>query len=180
MIADAVVDSPFGALFLSASPRGLTRIDFAEGARALGPRVELAEPTPSSGGGELLAAACSQIEEYLAGRRRAFDLPLDVTGTPFQRRVWQAIAAVPFGTTVTYAAIAETIGAPNAYRAVGTACGANPISIVVPCHRIVGSDRGLHGFGGGLSAKAWLLAHEGALDDGMRPGPASSTAAARV
>jgi methylated-DNA-[protein]-cysteine S-methyltransferase len=104
-----------------------------------------------------------QVAAYFEGELREFDLPLDLAGSEFQRSVWQAIAAVPYGQTLTYGQIAAAVGRPSAYRAVGNACGANPVVIVVPCHRIVGTDRGLHGFGGGLDVKTWLLRHEGSL-----------------
>jgi O-6-methylguanine DNA methyltransferase len=104
-----------------------------------------------------------QVSEYFAGTRRIFDLPLDLQGSDFQLDVWREIGRVPFGETLTYSQIAAAIGRPTSYRAVGNACGANPVVIVLPCHRIVGSDRGLHGFGGGLDVKTWLLRHEGAL-----------------
>jgi methylated-DNA-[protein]-cysteine S-methyltransferase len=105
-----------------------------------------------------------QIARYFAGALRRFDLPLDLAGTGFQLSVWQVIAGVPFGETRTYSGVAAAIGRPTAYRAVGNACASNPIVIIVPCHRIVGADRGLHGFGGGLDTKSWLLRHEGSLD----------------
>ena len=100
------------------------------------------------------------MRDYFDGKRTGFDLPLDLEGTPFRRRVWQAIAAIPYSETISYAQLAAAAGSPAAYRAAGAACGANPVAIVVPCHRVVGSDRGLHGFGGGLPTKRWLLDHE--------------------
>jgi methylated-DNA-[protein]-cysteine S-methyltransferase len=110
---------------------------------------------------DLAAAVEQQVREYCTGQRRAFDLPLDLSsGSQFRRRVWQVIAGIPFGETLSYAQVAAAAGNPNAYRAAGSACGANPIAIVLPCHRVVGSDARLHGFGGGLDIKAWLLAHE--------------------
>ena len=171
MAAEAIFDTPFGPVLLSASAVGLTRIDFPGEGRFAGRGPDAAAPPGTSDGGAigLLEEADRQLDEYFAGSRRVFDLPLDLAGTPFQRSVWRAIAAVPWGETASYGAIAASIGAPNAYRAVGTACGANPVALVVPCHRIVGSDRGLHGFGGGLPTKDWLLDHEGALDASRRP-----------
>jgi O-6-methylguanine DNA methyltransferase len=104
----------------------------------------------------------AQLREYLEGERRAFDIPLDIAGgSEFRRRVWQVVAAIPYGETLSYAEVAAEAGNPSAYRAAGSACGANPIVIVIPCHRVVGSDKRLHGFGGGLDTKAWLLQHEG-------------------
>jgi methylated-DNA-[protein]-cysteine S-methyltransferase len=108
-----------------------------------------------------------QLEEYFAGRRKQFALTLDLSGTAFQRRVWSALQTIPFGETRSYGQIAKQIGNPNAVRAVGAANGRNPVSIVAPCHRVVGSTGALAGFAGGLEVKAHLLAFEGAL---VRPG----------
>lgn len=109
----------------------------------------------------LLRRALEQLREYFAGARLSFDLPLDpVGGTPFQRRAWQALRAIPFGQTRSYGDQARAIGTPAAVRAVGAANGRNPLGIVVPCHRVIGSDGKLTGYGGGLPAKQWLLAHE--------------------
>lgn len=110
----------------------------------------------------VLDAASMQLAEYFAGSRRRFDLPLAPAGTPFQRDVWQALALIPFGEARSYGALADAIGRPRAVRAVGAANGRNPISIIVPCHRLVGASGALHGFAGGLATKAWLLRHEGA------------------
>ena len=104
-----------------------------------------------------------QIDEYMGGQRREFDLPLGLYGTEFQRRVWRQLLSVPYGQTATYQEIADAIGNPKAVRAVGAANGRNPISLVVPCHRIIGSGGRLVGYGGGLWRKEWLLRHEGAL-----------------
>jgi methylated-DNA-[protein]-cysteine S-methyltransferase len=107
-----------------------------------------------------LDEARKQLAEYFAGERDDFDLPLEMNGTDFQRAVWKALTKIPFGETRTYAQIAKAIGRPNAVRAVGAANGANPICVIVPCHRVIGSDGSLTGFGGGLPRKKWLLAHE--------------------
>jgi methylated-DNA-[protein]-cysteine S-methyltransferase len=104
-----------------------------------------------------------QLEAYFAGTRRAFDLPLALHGTDFQKRVWQALLHVPYGRTTTYAALAQVIGRAGAYHAVGAAVGMNPISIIVPCHRVLGSNGSLTGYAGGLERKARLLALEGLL-----------------
>ena len=108
----------------------------------------------------LLARAVGQVREYFAGERDRFDLPLAPAGTPFQQRVWRELLRIPHGTTVTYSDIARRIGAPKSVRAVGAAIGRNPISIIVPCHRVVGSDGTLTGYAGGLDRKRALLAHE--------------------
>jgi len=105
-------------------------------------------------------AVLGQLHEYLRGKRRAFDLPLDLRGTPFQLAVWKAIADLPYGSTKTYGEVASHIGRPRASRAVGQAVGANPIPIIIPCHRIIGASGGLTGFGGGLPLKERLLALE--------------------
>jgi len=101
-----------------------------------------------------------QLEEYFAGRRRTFDLPLHPAGTAFQQRVWAALLDIPYGETTSYGKTAAAIGSPTASRAVGLANGQNPIPIIVPCHRVIGANGSLTGYGGGLDAKRWLLAHE--------------------
>lgn len=98
-----------------------------------------------------------QLDEYFRGRRREFDIPLLTVGTGFQKRVWKALMSIPCGATSTYGQIAESIGNLGAARAVGSACGVNPISIIVPCHRVIGSNGELAGYGGGLALKKWLL-----------------------
>ncbi|HTR89214.1 MAG TPA: methylated-DNA--[protein]-cysteine S-methyltransferase [Solirubrobacteraceae bacterium] len=103
---------------------------------------------------------CRQLEEYFEGTRRDFDLPLRMVGTPFQVRVWEALAEIPFGQTRSYGELARAVGSPGASRAVGLANGRNPFAIVLPCHRVIGADGRLVGYGGGLQRKAWLLEHE--------------------
>ena len=117
----------------------------------------------SEGSDPVLEAAASQLAEYFAGDRRDFDLPLAPAGTPFQQSVWRALEAIPFGELRSYRDIAEHIGKPSAVRAVGAANGRNPLPIVVPCHRVIGSDGSLTGFAGGLDTKRALLALEGSL-----------------
>lgn len=104
-----------------------------------------------------------QLDAYFAGELRSFDLPLALRGTPWQRTVWDALVAIPFGTTVSYGALAAQLGRPAAARAVGAANGRNPLSVVVPCHRLVGASGALTGYLGGLSRKEWLLRHERAI-----------------
>lgn len=108
------------------------------------------------------AAVVTQLEEYFAGKRQTFDLPLRPEGTAFQRSVWDALRNIPFGTTISYKQLAERIGNPAAVRAVGRANGSNPIPIIIPCHRVIGADGSLTGFGGGLPLKQYLLHLEGA------------------
>lgn len=103
-----------------------------------------------------------QLDEYFKGQRETFDLPLRLTGSEFQRQVWQALTSIPFGDSISYGQLAQAVGRAGAARAVGQANGANPIPIVVPCHRVVASDGGMGGFSGGIELKRWLLAHEGA------------------
>jgi methylated-DNA-[protein]-cysteine S-methyltransferase len=109
-----------------------------------------------------LTRAQKQLAEYFAGKRENFDLPLKLRGTAFQQKVWKALERIPFGQTRSYGQIAKAVKSPAASRAVGAACGKNPLPIVVPCHRVVGSSGSLTGFGGGLAMKEWLLKHEGA------------------
>lgn len=116
----------------------------------------------SSTVGMILQTAMTEIDQYIAGCLKAFTVPLDLRGTPFQVSVWQAVLAIPYGETRTYRDIAAAIGRPAAIRAVGAANGANPLSIIVPCHRLVGADGTLRGYGGGLPVKAHLLELEGA------------------
>jgi methylated-DNA-[protein]-cysteine S-methyltransferase len=156
-----IVDSPIGRLQIVATERGVRRIDFLN-SRASLDETSIRGDCEYSVAAELEVEAAGQIGEYFAGARRDFDLPLDLRGSEFQRSCWTAIASIPFGETLTYADVASAVGAPGAYRAAGSACAHNPIVIVVPCHRVVGSDGKLHGFGGGLDTKAWLLKFEGA------------------
>ena len=150
------IDSPVGRLKLVAHDTGLAAILWKnENPR----RVPLGEALPDDRHPVLLKTE-RQLREYFAGRRKRFDLELDLAGTPFQRRVWQALLTIPYGETRTYTQIARQIGDPTAIRAVGAANGRNPISIVVPCHRVLGSTGKLTGFAGGLDAKAYLLALE--------------------
>jgi methylated-DNA-[protein]-cysteine S-methyltransferase len=111
----------------------------------------------------IVSEGVRQIEEYLRGQRRAFDLPLGLYGTDFQRLVWRQVLTVPYGEAATYQDVADAIGKPRAVRAVGAANGRNPLPLIVPCHRIIGRDGRLVGYGGGLWRKEWLLRHEGYL-----------------
>lgn len=150
------MDSPVGELKLVASDKGLAAILWENDDPD---RVRLGTPveTPDH---PVLVAGATQLAEYFAGKRTSFDLPLDFQGTDFQKRVWQELLAIPFGETRSYADVARAIGRPRAYRAVGAANGRNPISIVAPCHRVVGTDGALTGFAGGLKAKELLLGLE--------------------
>jgi len=147
-------DSPVGALLLAGDGEVLHLIGFPRGSRAKRPRPEWRRDQ------FLFAETCEQLAAYFAGELTGFRLPLHFGGTAFQNRVWKALCAIPFGATTTYGTLAASLGKPTASRAVGAANGANPLPIVVPCHRVVGSDRSLTGFGGGLKTKRFLLAHE--------------------
>jgi methylated-DNA-[protein]-cysteine S-methyltransferase len=154
-----IVDSPVGRLTLVATDEGIAAILW-ENDRPNRVRLNIEAEDDRH---PLLVEAGRQLEEYFAGRRKAFTLTLDVAGTPFQRQVWRALLAIPFGETRSYGQIAAQIGRPRAVRAVGAASGRNPVSIVAPCHRVVGATGKLTGFAGGLDVKARLLALEGAV-----------------
>ncbi len=158
-MTQALLESPIGSLRVETTSRGLHRLSFA----STGPTVSMTEAATSDD--PILAETARQLQQYFEGQRQTFDLPLDIEGTPFRQRVWQAISAIPYGATASYAEVAAMAGAPGAYRAAGSACGANHVAIVIPCHRVVGSDRSLHGFGAGLDTKAALLRLEGSLDE---------------
>jgi methylated-DNA-[protein]-cysteine S-methyltransferase len=146
--------SPIGTLLIVADTLGLREVLFASGKNH-----RMAEPHWLRDSAKL-AFARVQLQEYFDGTRTTFDLPLHPIGTTFQLDVWQALASIPYGVTVSYAAIAQQIQRPKAVRAVGAANGRNPIPIVVPCHRVIGSNGSLTGFGGGLPTKQFLLALE--------------------
>lgn len=156
----ATHDSPLGPLLLAASAQGLAGLWF-QGQRHWPPGADAWTAEPAH---PVLAQARRQLDDYFAGRRASFDLPLDLDGgTDFQGRVWRALRAIPAGLTESYGALAARIGAPRAVRAVGAAVGRNPLSIVVPCHRVVGAAGDLTGYAGGLARKTSLLRLEGAL-----------------
>lgn len=149
-----VVASPLGALFVSRDEVGLTGLYLPTGKNAITARPGWERDDRA------FDDVRAQLEDYFAGDRQEFTLPLHAHGTAFQQRVWAALLEIPYGETASYGATAAAIGAPTASRAVGLANGQNPISIVVPCHRVVGADGSLTGYGGGLDAKRWLLWHE--------------------
>ena len=146
--------TPIGRLRLVADTQGLREVWFDGGRHQKAP-----DPHWTRDVGRL-AFARVQLEEYFAGTRQAFALPLHPIGTPFQLAVWQELARIPYGTTTSYGAVAQRIGQPQAVRAVGAANGRNPLPIVLPCHRVIGADGSLTGFGGGLPTKRFLLAME--------------------
>lgn len=150
------IPSPVGELTLVANAEGLTAVLWENDNPNRVPlgRLEVDDNHP------VLCEAERQLAEYFAGKRTAFSLKLDFAGTAFQQKVWQALITIPFGETRSYAQIAQQIGHPKAVRAVGAANGKNPLSIIAPCHRVIGSNGTLTGFAGGLEAKACLLALE--------------------
>jgi methylated-DNA-[protein]-cysteine S-methyltransferase len=148
--------SPVGKLTLVASETGLVAVLWENDNPRRVPLTDLVEDDNQ----HILIEAERQLTEYFAGQRSSFSLPLDMRGTAFQKDVWRALQAIPFGTTLSYGEIANKLGKPTASRAVGAANGRNPISIVVPCHRVIGSTGKLTGFAGGLDAKAHLLSLE--------------------
>ncbi|TDG12744.1 methylated-DNA--[protein]-cysteine S-methyltransferase [Seongchinamella unica] len=150
------LDSPVGRLRLVSDGHHLTAIEWENRQGADPAGEERTDPA--------LKACAQQLGEYFAGKRRHFDLPLLPAGTPFQQQVWAALAAIPYGALRSYRDVARTLDRPKAVRAVGAANGRNPLPIVVPCHRVIGSDGSLTGFAGGLAAKQVLLRLEGAIE----------------
>jgi methylated-DNA-[protein]-cysteine S-methyltransferase len=148
------LDSPLGRLLLVGSEQGLNLVHMDE-------QTQLPAQPDWTQADRQLDIACRQLDEYFNGRRRRFELPLAPKGTVFQQAVWQALLEIPFGETRTYRRQAEIIGRPGAVRAVGSANGANPLAVIVPCHRVIGSDGSLTGYAGGLARKSLLLELEG-------------------
>jgi methylated-DNA-[protein]-cysteine S-methyltransferase len=146
-----LLPSPIGELLLAGDGEVLSEICF----EAPGKRRTI--PADWACRADAYTAATAQLEEYFAGKRRDFDLALRPEGTPFQLQVWNALRQIPYGETISYKQLAERVGNPASTRAVGAANGRNPLPIVVPCHRVIGSDGSLTGFGGGLPTKKWLL-----------------------
>ena len=162
-----VLDTPVGPLFVGGSEAGVHVIKFLDQRESEAvpvDEVEAAAGEPATRGGDASEPVVRQLEEYFAGTRSEFDLPLAPRGTAFQLKVWEALRSIPPGETTSYGAMAELIGKPTASRAVGAANGKNPISIVVPCHRVIGANGTLTGYGGGLERKVWLLNHETSAD----------------
>ena len=160
MTAYIHLDTPIGRLLLAAGEDGLREIQF-EGGR----HPQRAGEGWEAGETEVLREAREQLGAYFAGWLREFELPLAPRGNPFELRVWKALLEIPYGTTCSYSEIARRLGDLEATRAVGAANGANPLPIVVPCHRVIGADGSLVGYGGGLDVKRYLLRLEGALPD---------------
>jgi methylated-DNA-[protein]-cysteine S-methyltransferase len=148
------IPSPLGDLLAVRNDGGLTGLYLPTGKRPMAVRPEWQRAD------EAFDDVRAQLAEYFEGTRRTFELPLNAIGTSFQKRVWAALVDIPYGETTSYGKTAAAVGVPDAARAVGLANGQNPISIVVPCHRVIGANGSLTGYGGGLDAKRWLLAHE--------------------
>jgi methylated-DNA-[protein]-cysteine S-methyltransferase len=167
------LDSPIGPLRLAADAQGLREVWFTSGRHQREPAPSwVHEPAA-------LDFARVQLQEYFAGVRQTFDLPLHPMGTPFQLTVWRELARIPYGATISYGELARRIGQPQAMRAVGAANGRNPLPIVLPCHRVIGADGSLTGFGGGLPTKRFLLAMEDGVVRGDLFGLAARQGAAR-
>jgi O-6-methylguanine DNA methyltransferase len=156
--------TPLGEMTALFTPRGLSLLEFSAGTARLDREwraVERHAGVPAETGQDARACALGQqLDAYFAGRLHRFDVPLDMVGTPFQRQVWHALLDIPWGQTWSYARQARHLGRPTAMRAVAAANGQNKIAIIVPCHRVIGSDGQLTGYGGGLPRKRWLLALE--------------------
>jgi methylated-DNA-[protein]-cysteine S-methyltransferase len=153
------LETRLGRILLAGDEDGIHLISFQTETDPPQPEPNWAEDADS------LATAAAQLESYFAGQLKDFDLELAPHGTPFQKRVWQELERIPYGTTISYSELAERIGNPKAVRAVGTANGANPLPIVIPCHRVIGADGSLTGYAGGIEIKEALLALEGTLLD---------------
>jgi len=159
MLAYDLFESPQGTMILTATPKGLAGVYF-KGQKHF-PHVAKKREWQRDSRHPVLRRARRELLEYFAGRRKRFGVALDPQGTPFQRSVWKSIARIDFGRTITYAELAQRAGHPGSARAAGAATGRNPLSIIVPCHRIVGADGSLTGYAGGLKRKRALLALEG-------------------
>lgn len=154
---EMIIETPIGALNARVDEAGsLVELHFAEKPSAVGSRRPAVEEAPTGNW-----PVAKQLAEYFSGKRTAFELDLAPRGTVFQLAVWNALLAIPYGDTISYAELARRIGKPSAVRAVGAANGANPIPVIIPCHRVIGSNGTLTGYGGGIERKQWLLALEG-------------------
>ena len=152
MTVYTIVPSPIGDLVLTSDGSAITGVYMGEPPHGIDPAWRQ-DPAP-------FTAAVEQLDAYFAGEREDFDLPMALHGTDFQRRVWDELTRIPYGETISYSQLALRLGDPKLVRAVGLANGRNPISIIVPCHRVIGADGSLVGYGGGLERKQWLLEHE--------------------
>jgi methylated-DNA-[protein]-cysteine S-methyltransferase len=151
------VDSPIGQLLLTSDGESLTGLYMGTPSKSPQLDSDWAEKPNAAP----LSEVARQLEQYFAGNRKVFDLPLKMQGTEFQKRVWRQLTKIPFGETWSYGQLAKRLENPNGSRAVGLANGRNPIAVIVPCHRVIGANGSLTGFGGGIPRKQWLLSHEG-------------------
>ena len=156
MIYYTWLESPLGALWLTSDGRSLTGL-YLQGQKSFPQQTNDWQKAEQL---DLFIQTQAQLTEYFAHQRHQFDLPIDPQGTEFQKQVWQQLLQIPFGETLSYGALAKILGKPTASRAVGAANGQNPISIIVPCHRVVAANGALTGYAGGLERKQWLLQHE--------------------
>ncbi|HEX9659774.1 MAG TPA: methylated-DNA--[protein]-cysteine S-methyltransferase [Rhodothermales bacterium] len=157
--------TPLGTAYVAATRSGICRLSIPNETREhffVG-LYRLHEPSNVRPHPEPNLDCIRQVDEYLNGERTRFEMRLDLRGTQFQRKTWDGILRIPYGTTITYGELAKSMGVPKAYQAVGAAIGQNPVPIVVPCHRVVGSEGSLTGYAAGIETKRWLLRHEGAL-----------------
>lgn len=165
-IVQTRVPSPLGTITIAATAKGLTGLWFVENQRYLPTGITGSAAWPENAEHPVLKQVSQQLSEYFAGRRSHFEVPLDLgCGTAFQQSVWQALLAIAQGETMSYSEVSRRIGKPAAVRAVGGAVGRNPVSIIVPCHRVMGAHGALTGYGGGLDRKTALLRLEGALEE---------------
>ena len=163
MLREKLIETPVGPMVAIASDDALCLLEFGDRRGLPGQRKALARLVPEApvpGTNDVLEETEAQLAEYFGGDLQTFEIPLDLTGSPFQREAWQALLAIPYGFTRSYGEQAASLARPDAVRAVARANGENRIAIVVPCHRVVGSDGRLTGYGGGLHRKRWLLDHE--------------------
>ena len=151
------IDCPLGRMFVQGDGQFVTGLYLPQHKGWRGPNASWQQSDAP------FTAVREQLTEYFAGERQQFDVPLKLAGTPFQQRVWQELVRIPFGTTITYAQLAQRVGKPTASRAVGHANGRNPISVIVPCHRVIGANGKLTGYAGGVDKKQWLLAWESCM-----------------
>lgn len=154
----AIYPSPIGPLLLEADCQGLCRCSWADDTSQMQmPHLASVNDTTTA---VIMADTKRQLDEYFAGSRSRFQLPLHITGTTFQKQVWQALAAIPYGTTRAYGEVARAIGRPTASRAVAGACHANPVAVIIPCHRVIGANGKLVGYAGGVTRKLYLIENE--------------------
>lgn len=155
-------DSPASTLLLAATEKGLAFLSFRPNEILASKKLRCTRDCTA------LSPYVTEMREFIAGKRRDFECPLDLRGTEFQLRCWNQLLKIPYGEVITYAQLAQRVGSPNGFRAVGHANGQNPIAIIVPCHRVIASDGTLGGYGGGLPMKQWLLDLEGAIVPAQR------------